>query len=308
MLQIQFDAFKGKATDPRWLHLQAKQNETIYSDLGLIRRWRRRLIGYLYRLPDTGWFGLQPLRTHIAVCGLRRSGTTLLQMMLEFALPQARRFGREMSAWRAATYQWRNHEVMISKAPDDIFRLGRLLQYYKHQAARVRPIVLIRDPRDVFTSRLAGADSRRYFLDLGMWPQYRSILGTLLHIPGILLLRYEDLVTDTAGIQRQIDAFTGEPSLRPFLDFYRESRADFDILPLNGVRPVDRDSIERWRRPEHRQRIQALLHADGGFADALIDLGYESSTDWVGQYRKSCSVAMSGSQGTSAIVGRGLAA
>jgi hypothetical protein len=263
----------------------AKEKETIYQGLSPVRRWRRRLFSYLYRFPDTGWFGLKPLRTHIAICGFRRSGTTLLQMMMEYALPNARRFGREMSAWRAATYQWRNHEVLISKAPDDIFRLDRLLRFYEEQAARLCPIVLIRDPRDVLTSRLAGAEPGRYYLDLAMWRQYRRILQSVLHAPGALFLRYEDLVTDTTAVQRRIDAFTREPSQRSFLDFYNEPRTDFDTLPLNGVRPVDNHSVDRWRRPEHRPRIAALLDADPGFADTLVDLGYETSSDWVQEWR-----------------------
>ena len=92
---------------------RAPADETIFSGWRLTKRWRRRLAGYLFCLPDTGWLGLTPLRTHIVVCGLPRSGTTMLQLMLESALPDARRFGCEVSGWRAAMYRLRNHAVMI---------------------------------------------------------------------------------------------------------------------------------------------------------------------------------------------------
>jgi len=39
----------------------------------------------------------------------------MLQMMLENAMPQARRFGCETGGWRAATFAWRNHALLISK-------------------------------------------------------------------------------------------------------------------------------------------------------------------------------------------------
>src|SRR5690348_217375 len=103
---------KGGASWPRLLQLE------------------RRLLMPLYRLPDTGLLGLTPLRTHILVCGFPRSGTTLLQLMLENSLPHARRFGREVGGWRAATYAWRNHAVLISKVPHDMFRLDPLRKFY----------------------------------------------------------------------------------------------------------------------------------------------------------------------------------
>src|SRR3954469_23077934 len=95
-------------------------HETIWSQWGRLKRTRRYLRGFLYRLPDTGLLGLTPLRTHILICGYQRAGTTLLQAMAEHALPNARRFGHEISGWRAATFAPRNHAVLISKVPNDL--------------------------------------------------------------------------------------------------------------------------------------------------------------------------------------------
>src|SRR5579863_2565680 len=100
--------------------------ESIWDEWSTFKRLRRRLTSLPYRAVDSGLFGLKPLRTHIHICGYPRSGTTLLLLMMEYALPQARHFGREISAWRAATFEWRNHEVVLSKCPLDIFRLHRV--------------------------------------------------------------------------------------------------------------------------------------------------------------------------------------
>jgi hypothetical protein len=264
-------------------HLNSKTRTEIFSIRNPMKRLRRQLLSYLFRFPDTGWLGLKALRTHILICGFRRSGTTLLQMMLEYAHPYARRFGKEVSGWRAATYKWRNHDVVISKAPDDIFRLDALLGFYRNRTARLRPLVLIRDPRDMLTSRHAKTQHGQYAVGFELWRKYRQTVERWLHSPDVLVLRYEDLVTNTQAIQARVDAFTAESSHHRFVDYLKEDRPDFDKLPLNGLRPVDSLSIGRWRHPEYFQCLQTVLKEDTGFAEFLIRLGYESSTDWIAQ-------------------------
>jgi Sulfotransferase domain len=279
---LELNSFVSEASfEPKLMDLKTRM--TVFSNRNPIRRFKRQLLSFLFRIPDTGWLGLKPLRTHILICGFRRSGTTLLQMMLEYAHPDARRFGKEVSGWRAATYKWRNHEAVISKAPDDIFRLECLFRYYEHRTACLRPIVLIRDPRDMLTSRHSNTQPGQYAVGMELWRRYRQTAEMWLNSPDVLLLRYEDLVTNTQATQARIDAFAGEPSHRRFVDYLQEARPDFEVLPLNGLRPVDTHSIGRWRLPEHRQRIRTILGDDLGFAQFVIRLGYESSTRWVRQ-------------------------
>ncbi|MBS0209125.1 MAG: sulfotransferase domain-containing protein [Planctomycetes bacterium] len=263
--------------------------ETIFSDWHLLKRWRRQLAGCFFCLPDTGWLGLRPLRTHIVVCGLPRSGTTLLQLMLEYALPHARRFGREVSGWRAAMYRLRNHRVMISKAPADLLRLHRLHNFYRQRTARLRPIVMLRDPRDALTSYHAKTGSHRYFVSLDKWRKHRAALLPLLDSPRALVVRYEDLVTDTAGVQQRIDSYTGEPTARSFAHFHQEQRATVDLSSLNGLRPVDDNTVQRWQSAEHIARIEEVLREDPQFGETLIALGYESSTAWIDAWRAASS-------------------
>jgi hypothetical protein len=260
--------------------------ESIWDEWGPLKRVRRQLSSVVYRLPDTGFFGLTPLRTHIHICGYPRSGTTLLLLMMEYALPRARHFGREISAWRAATFERRNHEVVISKCPLDIFRIHRVRNFYKGRRAKFRPIILIRDPRDALTSHHFSTGKERYFQDLDQWKEVTQYVQRYRNDPEVLLLRYEDLVSDPDAIQAKIDAFTGEASERRYADAHKEERKDFDGGPLNGVRPVDRRGIARWRRPQHRQRVEHVLREVPDFPQILIDLGYEHDASWVEQWRE----------------------
>jgi hypothetical protein len=250
-----------------------------------LRSLRRQATSAAFTFPDTGLFGLTALRTHINICGYPRAGSTLLPMMMEYALPDARRFGKEVPGWRAAGFKWRNHSVLISKHPLDVFRIHRLRNFYKPRKARLRVILLIRDPRDVFTSRHFSTGTDRYFQDLDQWLDVQRYIDSYSKDPDVLLLKYEDLVRNPAAVQQRIDEFSGEQSTRSFTEACAEQRHDFDIRPLNGVRPVDRRGISRWRRPEHRQRIAQVLDRIPQLPRILIELGYEQDEHWVCGWR-----------------------
>ncbi len=259
-------------------------SETITSAWPWPKRvWRRALSG-LFCLPDTGLIGLTPLRTHVLVCGYPRAGSTMLQLMLEHAYPHAKRFPREMRGDRAATLCLRNHACLISKQPGDILKLHRLRNHYKTRPAALRPIVLVRDPRDVLTSHHANSPTRRYFLPIDKWIEYDRHVRLHADDPEVLLLRYEDLVCDLASVQARLEEFIGEPIVRSMSDFHSAGRDDFRDLPaLNGLRPVDTKTVGRWRDPKHIQRIADVLDRVPEFPRRLIELGFEQDSNWVSE-------------------------
>jgi hypothetical protein len=250
-------------------------------------RFERRLLMPLYRLADTGVLGLTPLRTHILVCGFPRSGTTLLQLMLENSLPQARRFGREIGGWRAATYAWRNHPIVISKVPHDLFRLDALRNFYTPRRAALKIILMLRDPRDVLTSQRTNGGPVGYCVSCDRWRSFYTAFIRERAAGDCLAVRYEDLVNEPDRQQARIERFTGEAMQVPFSDFHAIHRPDFRTETLNGLRPVETSLVARWRRNEHHRRIENMLRELEELPEALIDLGYEPDTAWVEDWRRS---------------------
>lgn len=234
----------------------------------------------LYRVADTGLLGLTPLRTHILVTGFPRSGTTLLQLMLENSLPEARRFGRETAGWRAATYAWRNHAVIISKMPHDIFRLDALRRFYARRPATLRIILMLRDPRDLVTSQRKLGGPEGYCVSTERWRNYYNAFLAERNREDCLVVRYEDLVANPDEQQRRIEQFTGETMPGPFSGFHQVERPDFQTDTLNGLRPLETNLVRRWAAPEHRPRIMQMLDELPELPQALVELGYETNTDW----------------------------
>ena len=248
-----------------------------------VKRWRRRVLGACYRLPDTGWFGLTRLELHVVICGFPRSGTTLLQMALQYAHPQARGFRGETEGWRAASYCRRNHRVLISKVPSDLFELDRLRAFYAGRSARLRVLAMVRDPRDQLTSR--HTLNPLHLETCRTWRRFYQAFTEQRDQDDVQVVKYEDLVRDAASVQGQIEGFLGLSPGRRFDRFHTADWSGFDQFALNGLRPIDAAGVGRWREPQHAPRISAALRELPELPQALVDLGYESGDTWLAPFQ-----------------------
>ena len=259
--------------------------QTFGQQWPLFKRLRRQLVMPFFRVADTGLLGLTPLQMHILICGFPRSGTTMLQMMLENALPQARRFGRETGGWRAATFAWRNHPLLISKVPHDVSRLAPLRNFYDKRKAELKIILMLRDPRDVLTSRRKTGGPKGYVVSAERWRKYHRAFLRHQNDRDVLVVRYEDLVADVDREQRRIEEFTGQTMTVPFAKFNEVERPDFDTSTLNGLRPIEQSLIARWACADHKDRIEQVLAELPELPQALIDFGYAPDTRWIDDWR-----------------------
>jgi hypothetical protein len=263
---------------------RANPTESFAQSWPLLKRIRRSIAMPFFRIADTGLFGLTPLRKHVLICGFPRSGTTLLQLMLENGLPEALRFGRETAGWRAATYCWRNHEKVITKVPHDVFRLAPLRRFYSKRDVELKTILMLRDPRDVLTSRRKTGGPRGYVVSSERWRKYYEAFKRHQQDPDVIVVRYECLVENVGNEQSRLETFTGETMAVPFCHFNEVERPDFDTSTLNGLRPIEQTLIARWAAPDHSDRIRQVLAELPELPKALIDLGYASDTSWIDQH------------------------
>jgi hypothetical protein len=252
----------------------------------MLKRLRRRLLMPLFRIPDTGLLGLTKLQKHILICGFPRSCTTLLQLMLENGLPQARRFGREVGGWRAATFAWRNHPLLISKVPHDVFRLDALRNFYASRPAGLQIILMIRDPRDVLTSQRKDRHPAEYVVTPQRWLRCYQAVRRHRNAPDVLEARYEDLVGSPQYEQQRMQNFLGLTMAIPFGRFHEVDRPDFDISTLNGLRPIDQTPVARWAHDRHRTRIEQVVRDLPGLPGALVELGYTGDESWIARWRR----------------------
>jgi hypothetical protein len=247
---------------------------------------RRQLKRAALKVVDAGWFGFVPLEAHLVICGFPRSGTTLLQLMAETAYPSARRFGVERSGMGAANNDFPGDtRLIISKRPDDIFWIDEIRESYTWRGTRtrVRFIVSVRDPRAVLTS-VHGANRDIYWVSVDRWRAIYEHYQYVRTFDDVNIVEYRDLVLNPQKVQEQLTRFIGIEPERGFAEFYKAVPGDFNTLALNGVRPLDPATLDKWRSPKHRARIQQLLKEMPELPDRLIEMGYEPDTEWTREY------------------------
>lgn len=234
---------------------------------------------------DRGCCGLTPLQKHIVLCGFPRSGTTLLQAMLESCVRGLRTFGCERRADECIADAFRNHSMMLTKRPSDIFLLDKLRQAYQARRGEVLFIVMVRDPRAVLTSVHAKRPLDSSYVSVERWRAVYEHVKHARNAPDVLQVRYEDLIQNTCAIQRQIERHCNLETTAPFSDYFRTLPVRFDALALNGVRPLDTSGITRWRQSRFRAKIRHLvLHEMPELGANLIELGYERDELWLSEY------------------------
>jgi hypothetical protein len=59
----------------------------------------------------------------------------------------------------------------------------------------------------------------------------------------------------------------------------------FETAALNGIRPIDTASLDKWRDPQHHERIRAVLREIPDLPSVLVDEGYEPDDSWLAGYR-----------------------
>jgi hypothetical protein len=260
---------------------------------GALYSARRGIKQAMFTAVDHGWFGLRPLRTHVVVCGFTRSGSTLLLLMAETCVSDAKTFGLEVSALAAARHALRNHSYLITKDPGDVFFLDEIRAFYSTRPADVRFILTVRDPRAVLASKIEGFPTDQpggYYESPARWRAYYEHVRYAQQFDDVLTVEYNDLIWQPVEQQRRLTDFIDWDVHMPFDQYHTAASPEFRggtslvVSPLNGMRPLDPTRLEAWRREEHRERIHQVLQEVPELPEYLIELGYEYDTGWVRDY------------------------
>ncbi len=209
-------------------------------------------------------------RLHVVGC--HRSGTTLMTELLGNCFDIQGRVAHEQSLWQPIPGDW---PVFLSKKPPDTVRIRPVFLLDPD----LYVIAMIRDPRGVITSRHKNRPDV-FFSSFWRWEHYLHAIMALESHPRYLVVRYEDLVADPDAVQDRIAA--AFPFLQPKSRFSRFPEGadihDSAQVSLNGVRAVDRSSLDRWR--QELPRIKGELMRHPSMTRWLVRLGYEPDDTW----------------------------
>ena len=228
-------------------------------------------------------------KKHIVICGMPRSGTTLLWSLLPFAYP--------MENWQTQSRETSARSVMnpnqntLSKRPKDALKLSKIHWLAKLKGVDLKILFCIRDPRSVVTSRHPGVHddyfigwrnsyfipdddgSRPTLTDPGLYRFVRSWIRFASKV-NLMTIRYESLVSSPQQTQERISKLIGLSPKKKFGDWNERQGVFHDHSDaLNGVREL---SARTEVRPGDKSRIADMAKIKA-FQKSIILLGYDPS-------------------------------
>jgi hypothetical protein len=226
---------------------------------------------------------------HFVVCGLPRSGSTLLYEMMRRSVLNIEFLEREQPAVQSIS----RPGTRITKRPKDIFDLDAIVQKNGEHKDLIT-VVTIRDPRSVVSSVHLSYPSQPFIgFDHSLFVQPKAVSYT---DPGLLayasaiaaargrtdmrmaLVRYEDLVSRPEACRRQLAEAIGLDLREPFDGLDGATVSERFANSLKGARALDNARIDAWKRAAARVVRQFRLAP--ALFNALEQWGYESDRAW----------------------------
>ena len=227
-------------------------------------------VAALASLADTG-------QTRIFIAGCPRSGTTLLLNMMR-CFEDAHVDLVERTVKHFTLLDRPEHTIVLK-------RTGDCWKYIATVPPSIDILYLVRNPFDVLTSK-HPLDPKEYFVDFDYWLNefraYQQLQSARENAGRLLILRYEDLVSQPARVQQLIQNTWNLTPAADNVGFDRVDTLAHDDQPsrfqaaLGGVRPPDTASVEKWRHdPRKRQHIIELIRQHPRELAAFLDtFGY----------------------------------
>jgi hypothetical protein len=219
-------------------------------------------------------------RIHIVGCA--RSGTTMLHYSM-IAFANTLLIDQEVAvvgtpSLKESGFLCLNH--ILRRAPAHMITKREYAWFHPEQLdrlidctlrERIGIINIVRDPRDVLTSQLAGEHTRRYYVEPERWMASiqagDDLFARLETYPHKLTVRYEDVVTDPATAK---DALASKVALtlRPNIDSIGRLKDNLEKLDastrlakfMRNIRNFDPATIGRWRTdPQKVAYLEGVL-------------------------------------------------
>jgi hypothetical protein len=252
-----------------------------------LQQWDRNYFrGRLYLLKNvSNWRRyrriLQMSRRPVLVGGCGRSGTTLLLSLLSvhpnlYVIPEETGAfcmdlytGGETTELRMdmlynhllatdASFEGRNR--WCEKTPMNVHAVDPLLDYF---GTEMRFLHIVRDGRDVVTSRHPKKPNT-YWVSPERWIRdVQAGRDAERHLQ-VMTVQYEELVADHIPVMKSICAFIDEPFTDAFLDYPDTAELQENVAWFSEASDVHSDSVQRWKKPEHRDVVRQLLNHEQG--------------------------------------------
>ena len=193
----------------------------------------------------------------ILICGCARSGNTLMLHLMGTGFENTEILydgpGGEVMPRKEDE---KEGKAIVGKFPKKAGKLEKWLDNEEFGA-----IYMMRDPRDVLVSK-HFLKPKRYWVPTKRWIDAAKIAEELQGKERILMVSYEELLSDPKKVQEEIASAFGLSIAIPFEKCHEHFDQDdqTNISNMNGARPLDPGRIGNWKNdPAKKKHIEKRL-------------------------------------------------
>jgi hypothetical protein len=156
------------------------------------------------------------------------------------------------------------------KTPRNVRRLDAIFDEFGHD---IKVILMIRDGRDVLTSFHPGKKGE-YYVSIERWVTDTMLTFNYESHKQVMLVPYEGLIENFEHTLKKVLTFLGSPYVDNLKQFDKFSSVQsHGAFHDSKLRPIYKESVERWRSPEHIHRVNCIMASQQAMALlAKIDL------------------------------------
>ncbi|MDA3778646.1 MAG: sulfotransferase [Bacteroidales bacterium] len=142
------------------------------------------------------------------------------------------------------------------KTPRNIEYFDKIINYY---GINVKLIHLIRDGRDIVTSKHPAHNTNEYWVDIEKWVNNVQFGLKYADYPNVHTVKYEDLINNFDTEIKKISNFLGEKYIPSQEEWIKKTSLTKSKHWANPVQNIHSRSIGRWKKAEHRERINDFM-------------------------------------------------
>ncbi|MEA3499537.1 MAG: sulfotransferase [Candidatus Marinimicrobia bacterium] len=142
------------------------------------------------------------------------------------------------------------------KTPRNIEHFDEILKYFGENAKLIH---VIRDGRDVVTSKHPKIRKNQYYVPVQRWIDDVKSGLKFSNRPNVYIIKYENIIYNFKSEIQNLCEFLGEDFSSEIRDWYKNTSVKKSKHWKSPIKAIHNKAIEKWRHAEHKEKLDEFM-------------------------------------------------